>query len=462
MTFKPDVGDPPGEADRLLRAHGGQMLHTYSHAVKGFAARLPDAAVQALQNNPNIERIEQDQTVSLQLASPQGQATWGLDRIDQVNLPTDTSYNFTRTGAGVTAFIVDSGVRSTHIEFYGRMLSGFTSVNDGNGTNDCNGHGTHVAGTVAGTTWGVAKQAYVVPVRVLDCAGSGTWSGVIAGVDWVAASPRRPAVANMSLGGGYSASVNAAVAGAIAKGVSFAVAAGNSNVDACNTSPASERSAITVAATTNTDARASYSNWGSCVDLFAPGSAITSTWHTGDSATNIISGTSMASPHVAGASALVLQSNPGASPAAVADAIRLSATANHVSAAGTSTPNLLLNALAASSSNAAPTTQTVAFKSMSGSAVRTSASAWRASVVVSVRNVANGAAVPYATVSASFAPGGSAQCTTGTAGSCTLTSPLLSQSSVWSTTFTGKGITGTNLRYDGSQNSVTQVVIRRP
>lgn len=461
VTFKADVTDAPEEAERMTRRHGGRLDRTYSYAMRGFAGRLSEAAAEDLRRDPRVERVEQDQTVSLDQVSPQAQATWGLDRIDQVNLPINSSYNFTRTGAGVYVFIIDSGVRATHMDFYGRTRVGYTSVNDGNGTNDCNGHGTHVAGTAAGTTWGVAKGAYVVPVRVLDCAGNGSWSAVIAGIDWVAASTLRPAVANMSLGGGYSQSLNAAVARAVAKGVTFAVAAGNSNADACKSSPSSEATAIAVGATSSNDARASYSNWGSCVDIFAPGSSITSAWMTGDTATNISSGTSMASPHVAGAAALVLQGNPTAAPATVRDALRGSATSNHVSGAGTASPNLLLNALAASSPIAVPATQPVAFKSMSGS-VAYNAIVWKASVAVTVRNLTTGAVVPYATVSGSFAPGGSAQCTTNTSGTCTVSSPLFSKSSVPSATFTGNGISGTNLRYEGSQNSVTQIVVRRP
>ncbi len=323
VVFKSSVGNPSAEAANAMRPAGasGRPLHTYSAAIKGFAADLPEAAVRALRNNPNIDYIEQDQTVSLQ--GSESPATWGLDRIDERPLTLNSTYNYDFDGTGVTAYIIDTGIRRTHLDIAGRVGTGYNAVADSNGTNDCNGHGTHVAGTVGGTTWGVAKNVTLVPVRVLNCKGSGSWSGVIAGIDWVAnqkaAAPTQPAVANMSLGGGYSTSVNAAVAGAVAKGVTMVVAAGNSNANACNESPSSEPSAITVGATTNTDARASYSNYGSCVDIFAPGSSITSAWNTSDTATNTISGTSMASPHVTGAAALVAQNSPDATPAAIAN-----------------------------------------------------------------------------------------------------------------------------------------------
>jgi aqualysin 1 len=423
VVFKDSVGNPAAEAANVMRGRGGQLHHTYTRALKGFAASLPAAALQGIRNNPNVDYIEQDQTVSLnQTISPHNQATWGLDRIDQADRPLDTQYHFNYTGSGVNAFIIDTGIRPDHVEFTGRLLAvaGIDTVGDGNGTSDCNGHGTHVAGTVGGATWGVAKGVSLIPVRVLNCSGSGSWSGVIAGIDHVANSPLRPAVANMSLGGGASASVDAAVAGAVAKGVTMVVAAGNSNANACNYSPARAPSAITVGATTSSDARASYSNYGSCLDIFGPGSSITSAWYTSASATNTISGTSMASPHVAGVAALALAANTAASPAAIAAFLTDNATINRISSTGTGSPNRLVYSLATGSPQE-PVTKVVAVLSIAGSSAW-SGSRWRAYADVVIRDVSNGAVVPNATVVGGFSPGGTATCVTNAAGSCKLTS----------------------------------------
>lgn len=339
ITFRSGVADAPGLARRLAAANGGEVGFIYTTALKGFSAQLTPTAAAALARNPNVEAIEADGTVSIE--ATQTGATWGLDRIDQENLPLSGTYSYTSTGAGVRAYIVDTGILDTHVEFTGRMAAGFTAISDRNGTSDCNGHGTHVAGTVGGTTYGVAKGVTLVPVRVLNCRGSGTNSGVIAGVDWVAAQSARPAVANMSLGGGVSTALDNAVTNAVNAGITFVVAAGNSNVDACTASPARAAAAITVGATTSTDARASYSNFGNCVDIFAPGSSITSAWYRSNTQTNTISGTSMASPHVAGVAALYLQGG-NASPATVASALSNGATTGKVTSAGTGSPNRLL------------------------------------------------------------------------------------------------------------------------
>jgi aqualysin 1 len=464
VVFTAGVDNPAAAAESMMQGTGGQLLHTYSAAIKGFAARLPDSAVQALRNNPNVAFVEQDQTVSLtQVASPQNQVTWGLDRIDQADRPLDTQYHFTSSGAGVNAFIIDSGIRPDHVEFTGRLRPGYNSVPDANGTNDCNGHGTHVAGTVGGSTWGVAKGVSLIPVRVLDCAGSGTWSGVIAGVDWVANSTLRPAVANMSLGGSASASLDAAVAGAVGKGVTMVVAAGNSNLNACNYSPAREPSAITVGAITDLDDRAYYSNFGSCLDMFAPGHGITSAYNAGATASTTMSGTSMASPHVAGVAALALAANPSASPADVAAFLTSTATPNRIRFAETGSPNLLLYSLGTGGNLSPPAqpSQTVAFKAMAGTATRSGGN-WRASAVVTVRNISGGAVVANATVSGSFSPGGNGSCVTGASGSCTLTSAAIKSNASSSTTFSGTGIAGTLMIYDASQNSVSQITIRKP
>jgi len=458
VVFKSGVADPAAESDRTLRAAGGLRHHVYSRAIKGFAATLPDAAVQALRNDPAVDFIEQDQTISI--SGVESPATWGLDRIDQADRPLDTLYHYEYTGAGVRAFIIDTGIRASHSEFTGRVLAGFTAISDGNGTNDCNGHGTHVSGTVGGTTWGVAKGVTLVPVRVLDCNGSGTNSGVIAGIDWVTNHAVLPAVANMSLGGGLSSALNAAVANAVAHGVVMVVAAGNDsqfgNVSACTKSPASEPSAITVGATTSADARAVYSNVGTCVDIFAPGSGITSAWNTSNSATNTISGTSMATPHVTGAAALALETNPGASPAAVTSFLLAHATPNRLSSIGTGSPNLLLYSLG-SGTPVEPPPQVIAIRSLTGKVVKLTRG-WRAQVVVAVRDVNTSAAIANATVTGSFAPGGSGSCVTGTKGTCTVTSSIISYVSR-STVFTVGNVSGTGKVYDSSQNSAAQLTI---
>ena len=327
-------------AMNTVTRYGGEVLFVYDAALEGFAAVMPPEAVAALMTDPNVSYVEPDQVMSAIVT--QSPATWGLDRIDQRDLPLNNSYNYTANGAGVHAYIIDTGIRTTHQQFTGRMGGGYTAINDGRGASDCNGHGTHVAGTVGGTTHGVAKQVTLHPVRVLDCNGSGTTSGVIAGVNWVTANRVRPAVANMSLGGGASTSLDAAVRNSIAAGVVYAVAAGNENTNACNGSPARTAEALTVGATANTDARASYSNYGNCLDLFAPGSSITSAYHTNDTATASMSGTSMASPHVAGAAALYLSVNPNAAPAEVMGALVTNSTPNKVTSPGTGSPNKLL------------------------------------------------------------------------------------------------------------------------
>jgi subtilisin family serine protease len=299
---------------------------------RGAAARLAAS--------PGVAFVEQDQVMFT--SATQAGATWGLDRSDQRALPLSSTFTYGATGAGVRAYILDTGIRYDHVDFGGRAVPGFDAIGDGRNGNDCDGHGTHVAGTVGGTRWGIAKGATLVAVRVLNCSGSGTTSGVIAGVDWVRANHIKPAVANMSLGGGASTALDNAVANAIAAGVTFAVAAGNSNANACNFSPARAASAITVGSTTSTDARSSFSNFGSCLDLFAPGSSITSAWFTSTTATVTISGTSMASPHVAGVAAQYLQGNPTASPATVRNALVANSTANVVTSAGRRSPNRLL------------------------------------------------------------------------------------------------------------------------
>jgi aqualysin 1 len=300
VVFDGDV-DSDKETRKLAKKYGFKIKHIYKAALRGAAVELPDELAAALQAEPGVAYVEQDQVMSA--ITVQTGATWGIDRVDQRDLPLTTTYEYNADGSGVTAYIIDTGIRFDHVEFGGRAVTGFDAVTSGGTAADCNGHGTHVAGTVGGTTYGVAKKVRLVAVRVLGCSGSGTTSGVIAGIDWVTSdhAAGAPAVANMSLGGGASTALDNAVINSINDGVTYGVAAGNSNANACFYSPARAGPALTVGSTTSTDARSSFSNFGTCVDIFAPGSSITSAWYTSTTATNTISGTSMATPHLVGA-----------------------------------------------------------------------------------------------------------------------------------------------------------------
>jgi subtilisin family serine protease len=323
----------------LVKAAGGELLYGYDSAIKGFAAKMDEAQVKALLADPRVEYVEENGV--FELDTTQTGATWGIDRIDQAALPLSTTYNYTSTGAGVHAYIIDTGIRRAHTQFTGRIGNHFDAITSGGTAEDCQGHGTHVSGTVGGTTYGVAKGVTLHPVRVFGCSGSTTTAAIVSGVNWVTSNHVKPAVANMSLGGGISSSLDTAVSNSIAAGVTYAIAAGNSSANACNTSPARVAAALTVAASSSTDAHASFSNFGSCVDLYAPGVSILSSYFSSNTATATLSGTSMASPHVAGAVARLLQAG-NQTPAAVATQITGTATLNRITGVPSGTPNRLL------------------------------------------------------------------------------------------------------------------------
>ncbi|MEU2748136.1 S8 family peptidase [Streptomyces collinus] len=329
------------KGEDLVAKYGATVDWTYDAVLNGYAIRISASGARSLAEDPAVEFVEQDRMVHLE--ATQYNPPWGLDRIDQPRLPRNLTYSYPDTaGKSATVYVIDTGVRITHTEFAGRARHGYDFVDRDTNASDGNGHGTHVATTIAGKTYGVAKQSKIVSVRVLDNNGAGTLSGVIAGVDWVTVRRVRPAVANMSLGAGVSTSLDTAVRNSIASGVTYAVAAGNSNADATTFSPARVGSALTVGASTWTDSRSSFSNYGPRLDMFAPGSLITAGWHTSDTATTTLSGTSMASPHVAGAAAVYLTSHPSAGPATVHSALVNGATTGVLNNIGTGSPNRLL------------------------------------------------------------------------------------------------------------------------
>jgi subtilisin family serine protease len=455
-------------AQRLTSQYGGRISYTYHRALSGFAVKgLSEKQARRIAANPAVEYVQRDGVYKIS-ATQTTPPSWGLDRIDQRNLPLDNSYTYPTTASNVHAYVIDTGIRFTHTTFGGRAVSGRDTVDNDNDATDCNGHGTHVSGTIGGSQYGVAKGVTLVGVRVLDCNGSGSTAGVAAGIDWVTANAIKPAVANMSLGGGADTTLDNAVANSIASGVTYGIAAGNGDIfgnpqNACSTSPARVPAAITVGATQNNDQKASFSNFGTCLDIFAPGVGITSSWNTSDTATNTISGTSMATPHVVGVAALIASAHPTWTPQQIRDSMVNSATSGVVGNPGTGSPNKLLFvdntgtppptndfsvAVSPASASVAPgsgTQATVNTAVTSGSAVTVNLSASGApaggSATVTPSSVtAGGSATLNVTTSASTPPGTYTVTVTGTSGST-------SHSATFTLTVTGGGgggCTGTN------------------
>ncbi|MGC5363159.1 S8 family peptidase [Streptomyces sp. DT24] len=351
VTFKNSVAraDVPASAKSLAKRHSGNLRYTYTAALRGFAVKMPESQAKQLAADPSVARVEAD-GVAYAVETQTNPPSWGLDRADQRDLPVDKKYTYSTTASNVNAYIVDTGIRMSHRDFGNRAVSGYDFIDNDSNASDCHGHGTHVAGTVGGGSYGIAKGVKLIGVRVLNCQGSSgtSWAPVLAGIDWVTKNGVKPAVANMSVGGGKIQSVNDAVTASIASGITWVVAAGNDNDDSCSYSPSSTPAAITVGATDSRDARASNwsngqgSNYGTCLDIFAPGDSIVSTSNSGDTASQTMSGTSMASPHVAGAAALLLADHPTWTPAQVRDQLVADATSNKVTDPRAGSPNKLL------------------------------------------------------------------------------------------------------------------------
>ena len=336
----------------MATKHRTRLVRSYNNVLRGFVARADDKGLARLLADPRVAYVQEDGVVSI--AASQTNATWGIDRVDQRNLPLNQTYTYDTTASSVHAYVIDTGIMASHSQFSGRLGASYDAVTNGGNANDCHGHGTHVAGTVGGSTYGIAKEVKLHAVRVLDCNGSGANSGVIAGMDWVANNHVKPAVANMSLGGSADQATDDAVNRLHNAGVTVVVAAGNNSGNACSYSPARAANAITVGSTTNTDARSSFSNYGSCLDIYAPGSNIVSAGISSSTATATMSGTSMASPHVAGVAALYLASNPNATPAQVRNALVDNATSGKVTDAGSGSPNKLLYSIFGGGENPPP------------------------------------------------------------------------------------------------------------
>ena len=460
----------------LQAAPGAVVRQQFSHAVEGFVLTVPwgqaAAVADALARNPAVDAVEPDRVFSVGQSAP-GVRTldaraWGVDRIDQRASALDGSFRQTLTGSGVSIYVLDTGI-NPHNEFGSRLAAGYSTIQDGRGTRDCHGHGTHVAGTAAGATLGVAPAATVVPVRVMDCAGSSSGSSVLAGMDWVAAHGARPGVVNMSLGGSASSTLDAAAQRLMTAGFSVVAAAGNSNVDACTQSPARAAGLVTVAASDRADAKATFSNWGACVALWAPGTAIASAGHSSATAVVAMNGTSMAAPHASGAVALLLQGSPALAPAQVRQQLLAQASANTVAGApGSMTRSLLYAGLEGAPATGptlpvpvpvpTPAVAQVQLHAITMSTSVPSIGAWKAAAAVRVVD-ARGQAVRGAKVAGRYSHmSATVSCTTAADGSCSLASAAAPWSTLPVLGFAVTGVTGTQMAYTGGGARSAQVV----
>lgn len=450
VVFKDAVGNTDEQIDQITRGNGSTVHYRYRYAIKGFCATIPAQALEGIRHNPNVAYIETDgimNAITTQAPVP----SWGIDRIDQSNLPVSNSYTYNFDGTGVTVYIIDTGIRYDHQEFGGRASFGYDAFG-GTGA-DGNGHGTHVSGTVGGSTVGVAKNVALKAVRVLNNQGSGTTSGVIAGINWVISDNTTYAVANMSLGGSFSQSLNTAVANAVLDNVTFAVAAGNESTNAATKSPASEPTAITVGATTSTDGFAYYSNYGSIVDILAPGSSIYSSYKNSATSYSTLSGTSMASPHVAGVAALYLDEHPNSSPATIASAIVSGSTPNMISGVGSGAPNLLLNSLFAGGTPL-PTTL-VHVGAAAGTSAWVNSRNWTATLTVTVHDASHApAAGVTVTVAWSGGASGSASAVTNSNGVAVINTSSINKNKSY-VDMTVSNLSGSGFTYSSSANDVS-------
>lgn len=459
-------GDPGAMAAESAQRSGGSVGFVYRHAVRGFSYSASAADAAALRHDPRVASVVRAGSLGV-TATTQPSPGWALDRVDQRTLPLDSSYTYDGTGAGVTVFVLDTGIRFTHQDFGGRASAAYDSIADGTAVNDCNGHGTHVAGIIGGTTYGVAKGVSLRSVRVLKCDGTDNDAQLIAGIDYVTAqkqpNPAVPMVANLSLGGAIDPTiVNAAVRSSIAAGVTYVIAAGNGSKDECATySPANVGEAITVGATTKTDAQAFYSSYGPCLDLYAPGgdglfTGVVSDSNASDSATTTKSGTSMAAPFVTGAVAIYLAANPTATPAQVASWVVGNATPGVIGSLGTGSPNRLLDSRLVVPPPPTPITTSA---SITGAASKSGTRSWTATATSKVVDASTGAAVSGATVTVTLSSGatGTKTCTTSSTGTCSVT--VSPSTKVASVTFTVTGVAKSSTTWNGVRASV---LVARP